>query len=286
MIKNNIKAIIFLIAIILLILSVQPVYSEELSIKEQAKLCLDDSRLTLNEFIQTNMSYQRINDSLIKAQNLYEAQILLEQDGKKVDYSLIIPYCEDVTNIREIAFEAMDGYSSLKRFYNVSITSDMNSSSVDVILAEIEEEINSERYEKVPPLIDSAYEEIAHVRSSYTTLNLFYDSTTRGIKRFFRENGIPLLISFFVLFFVFLIFRKKIRKRLIKDKLSNLELRRKKLQELIGKVQKDYFQYGNVSEGNYNLRTRKFAELVRDIDRQIPLLKEELIKLEKHKKKR
>lgn len=282
--KRNICIIIF--AGILLILSFQFLYSEELNLKEQASLCLNNSESILKEFIDNNISYQRINDSLNKAQNLYDAQILLENQSKKVDFSLILPYCQDIQNVREAAFIAIDGYSSLKKFYDISITSEMNSSSVDLIFAEIEEEISSERYEKVPTLIDDAYEKITEVKSSYTTLSLFYDSTTRGIKRFFKENGLSLLIATFVLIFLFLVFSKQIQKKIIRDKIQNLELRRKKLQELIGKVQKDYFQYGKLSEGNYNLRTKKFAEFIRDIDRQIPLLKEELIKLERHKRKR
>ena len=44
-------------------------------------------------------------------------------------------------------------------------------------------------------------------------------------------------------------------------------------------TQRDYFQYGKIPEGEYNIKTKRFAELVRDIDRQVPLLKEEIIKL-------
>jgi hypothetical protein len=49
--------------------------------------------------------------------------------------------------------------------------------------------------------------------------------------------------------------------------------------------QKNYFQFGTLPEGEYNIKIKKYAELVRDIDRQIPLLQEEMAKLKMSKEK-
>jgi hypothetical protein len=261
------------------------VAEENITIQEQAELCLNDSRVILNELIENNLNSQRVNDNLNNAQDIYDAQVVLLEKGRNVDFSLIIPYCDEISKIRKLAFEALDEYSSLRKFYNVSITTDMDSSTIDAIFYEIEEEIDSERYEKVPDLVDKAYEEISKVKSSHTTLNLFYDATTRGIKKFFQENGLAVLISIFLLLLFFLIFNKKISTKIIENKINNLELRRKTLQGLMKKTQLDYFQNGIISEGNFNLRTKKFAEFIRDIDREIPLLKEDLVKINRKKKK-
>lgn len=251
------------------------------TIQGEAEFCLESSEMILEEFKENNFNYERIQDSLDKAQDIYEAQIVLLAQGEKVDFSLIIPYCEDIKNIKEIAFDSFDQYSSLKKFYAFSITSEMNSSSIDVIIGEIDEEMNSERYENIPSLIDEAYEEISKVKSSYTTLNLFYTSTTRGLKMFFQKNWKPFVITLSLLFILFLLFNKKIRRKIIENKLKKIELRKETIKELIRKTQKDYFQEGKMSEANYSLRINKFAEFVRDIDRQIPLFKEQLLKLEK-----
>ncbi len=281
MIRGTAKKLIFIIFLILIIQFVNA--EENLTIQKQAELCLIDSRLILNELIENNFSYERVNDSLNRAQNLYDAQKVLEQKGRKVDFSLILPYCKDIKDIRNLAFEAIDAYFSLKKFYYVSITPEMNASEVDVIIAEIEDEINSERYEKVSFLVNSAYDKISEVKSSYTTLNLFYTSTARGLKNFFQKNWLSVLITIFTLLILFFIYHKAIKQRIVENKIKNLGLRRKNLQELIKKTQMDYFQYGKISEGNYNIRIRQFAEFIRDIDRQIPLLKEEIMKVGKTK---
>jgi hypothetical protein len=287
MMLRNREILIFFIFLIFAFQFFQFVSAEEnLTIQQQAEICLADSRAILNEFIEDNFSYQRINDSLVKAQDLYNAQTLLEENNKSgIDFSLILPYCNDIKQIRELAFEARDEYSSLKKFYDISITSEMDTSEVDIIIAEIESEINSERYEKVSPLIDSAYEKISEVKASYTALNLFYTSTTSSLKRFFQKNWVSIIVVVSILLVLFLIFNRQIKKKIIANKIKNLELRRETLQELIKKTQRDYFQHGKLSEGNYNIRTKKFAEFIRDIDRQIPLLKEESMKISRGKKR-
>ncbi len=275
-----------LVLLFVLLLNLNFFIAEENStLQNQAELCLNNSKIILEELIENNLSYQRVEDNLNNAQDIYDAQIILLEKGNEVDFSLILPYCEEISKVRNLAFDAIDEYSSLLKFYNISITSEMNSSTIESILYEIQQEIESERYENVPDLVDKAYQEIGNVKSSHTTLNLFYDATTRGVKRFFQENGLVFLIVVFLILFLFLLFNKKISSRIIEKKINNLELRRKTLQELIKKTQLDYYQKGTISEGNFSLRTKKFAEFIRDIDREIPLLKEELAKLNLKRKK-
>lgn len=88
-----------------------------------------------------------------------------------------------------------------------------------------------------------------------------------------------------VLFLGLLLFQTQIRKRIIKAKIKKLELKEKTLRGLVMQTQKDYFHSGKMSEGMYSIRTNKFAELIRDIERQIPLLKEELARAERRKGK-
>ena len=83
-----------------------------------------------------------------------------------------------------------------------------------------------------------------------------------------------------VLFIVYLVTKSRIEKFLIKRKIKKLGIEERVLKELIAKTQKDYFEKGTVSEGNYNIKMKKFSELIRDIHREVPLLKEELEKRE------
>ena len=93
------------------------------------------------------------------------------------------------------------------------------------------------------------------------------------------DNWITLvvLIALAILFTIF--YRKKIAKYIIKRKIKHFETEKRILKQMTSEIQKSYFQEGKISEGAYNIRVKKFAELIRDIDRQIPLLQEELEKI-------
>jgi len=248
---------------------------------ETAKLCLNKSEGILIEMKSSNFSVERINDSLYELKNLFEAQEILKKQKRNPDFSLVFPYCAEIVKIRKLAFEATDDFAGLIKFYNVSMGKGMNTTSVDLIFSEIRGEIASERYEKVGPLIEKGYEEIANVRASNTELKLFYKTTTRNFKDFFIDNWLGFLIGFGVFFSLFLFYRGAVRKWIIRGRIRKLREKRDIFNKLIGQVQKDYFEKGKLSEREYTIKTKQFSEMVRDIDRQIPLLKTDYIKIER-----
>ena len=254
---------------------------ENLTAEEKASSCLLESQNILNEMQNQDFSNQRISDTLKQMQSLYDAQISYKEKGKSYDFSLVLPYCEEVKKIKSDAFIAKDALDALNKFYQDSITKDIDTSYIDSIILEINQEIKSERYEKVPDLVDKAYTEIIKVKSSQTTLNLFYSTTGRGLKKFFLDNWLFLTITFIILLVFYIIYRKAISKWIVNKKIEKLNLRKKTLKNMVMDTQREYFNKGDISESTFRIRTKKLAELIRDIDRQIPLLQEDLMKLEK-----
>jgi len=134
-------------------------------------------------------------------------------------------------------------------------------------------------------LINDAYEKAIELKASATALNLFYKTTTRSIKTFFSENWKYLAGIIICIILFYFIFRKKIYVWMIKRKIERLEFRKNVIKNLIKKTQREYFSEGKMSEGIFNIKTKKFAELIRDIERQIPLLQESIaFALRKNKK--
>ena len=48
------------------------------------------------------------------------------------------------------------------------------------------------------------------------------------------------------------------------------------IEKLIRGMQREYFEKGGMNELSYHIKTKKFGDLIRNINRQLPLLKEEL----------
>ena len=262
------------------------------SLELNSSICLNDSQIIIANMANENFSIKRINDTFNDAGIIFNTQLSLKLKNRAYDFNSVLASCNEIKKIYTDAITSRDQIGSLMKFYNDSISSGMNTSSIDAILTEINGEMRDERYEKVSPLVDKAYAEIINVQSTYTSLNVFYQSTARGFKAFLLaknklfqiKNWQVILIFLFILITVYWIYRLKIHKVLINNKMEKLQIRKKTIKDLVMKTQRNYFQYGKISESDYNIKVKKFAELIRDIDRQIPMLQEELAKIEKIQK--
>jgi len=245
-----------------------------------AEICLNNSHEIMNQMINQQFNVQRINDSLNQAELLYAAQIKTNSYKSSGNFLNIFKYCQEIALIQKSAIDAEDSFSALLKFYNISITSDMNSSEVDAIIKTIRDEMSNERYEKVQPLVDQAYSAISNTQASYTAINVIYRNTTRSLRLFFEKNGLSLGIVLALLIIFFIAYRTRIDRWITQRKIDSLEMRKSTIKKLITDLQTGYFHNSNVSEGEYNIKTKKFGEIIRDIDRQIPLLYEQMAKLD------
>ena len=252
---------------------------KNISVEDQAIICLEESRSILNELMEENFTVLRVNDSLNQAEGIFDSQLILKQKTRKGSFGLVLPFCDEIKIIKTKAFEARDEFTALEIFYDELVVEGMDTTSIDKIFSEIENEIKSERYEKVKLLVDNAYDEIINVKSDHTTLNIFYKNATRNLKLFLDENWVYLVSGLIILIILFFIYKNTILQGIIKWKMHNLEIRKNAIKGLIKTTQAEYFNNGDISERIYIIKIKKFAELIRDIDRQIPLLDERLFKI-------
>lgn len=253
-----------------------------LTLQEMARQCLNSSEKIMEQMLQDNFSVQRINDSLQNAQEVFEAQLILVENGKKGDFQRVLEYCDEIEEIYSLAYKSRDSYTVLMEFYKESIREDMNTTKIDSIIAQIEQEIRDERYENVEPLVEDAYQEIDELRKSFFRMTRFYYDVKEAIKKFLRNNWKKLLIGAVVIIAFLVIFWSTIKKFLIKRRIKFLEKRKRGLKKYLMETQRLYFEKGSISELEYHVRSEEFAKMIRDIDREIPLLKEQLMKLSKN----
>ncbi len=302
--KNKLKLLIIfsLVITLFILLNINQLAASDssstelsnISIEDQASLCINNSEIIIQEMIQEGFNIQRLNDTLKQARLLFDSQSILKEQKRTTDFSRVIPLCSEIEALQVLALRAREDFSVLLKVYNDNIDANMIGPEIDELnnmVSEIQSEILSERYEKVEPLVNSAYDKISEIKSSNTGVNVFYSNTIGGIGSLLKAKNPILQIEnywviggfIFLLVFFLLIYKTSIRKWRIRNNIDSLRMRKKTVRELIMKLQKDYFQYGKIPEGEYNIRTKKFAEIIRDIDRQIPLLQEEIAKIETNK---
>jgi hypothetical protein len=282
--RNIIRFILLFFLVIVMLFSFQSVLSEELNLtdEEKAVRCINYSEEIINELRNNNFSFLRINDSLKEAKNLFEVQKTFGEKGKSTDYSSILETCEEIALLKVLAFDLQDQIGVLDDFYKSSLEG-IETSEIEGLLSQISQEMINERYELVPELIEKTYSEIILAQSRATTLNVFYDATTRGVKRFFQERWLELVIGFFVLIFLIFLLKKPIEKMIIRRRLTLVEIRKKSLKDMITKNQDQYFNKGKMSEESFTVKSKKLAEIIRDVDREISILKQQLYALDRKK---
>jgi len=249
----------------------------------KAKESLAQAEKDIFEMMKKNISINRVNETYQEALQLYSAQFALEEKGSKANYKLIIEYASEIGSIKENALEANDELKIFVETYqDAEKTTNLSEMQDDYnnILASFQDE----RFEDTPTLINQGYDRISEIQSSQTALNSFYLATSSTIKNFFRENWLRILIILSLTLFFVLIFWNNLKKLRMRMKFNHLMTQKKALNTLIQNMQKSYFKTKTLSETEYTIKLKKFKELIRDIDRQIMVLKEEMFKVKKKRK--
>jgi len=278
--KINIISILFILLFLVLLTSVEGIST--LEIKSNASISANnliiEAGKCIKEMQNRSININRANESLQQALQLYSAQISLETSGKSAQYKLVNQSAVEVCHIKEIALKAQDELILFTRTWNSSANK-YNLSSIEKSYTDAGNSFNDERFEETTALIDKGYKTLSDYESSQAILKLFYETTTKNIKYFFIENWKILSVgtaTFIILLFIFWKTLKRIRMRI---KLKNLVLRRASIDNLIRKIQAEYFEKKTMSETEYAVKIKVFGDMARDVERQLPKIHEALMKL-------
>ncbi|MBU3913086.1 MAG: hypothetical protein KKE50_03250 [Nanoarchaeota archaeon] len=248
----------------------------------QAKELLNQVQKDISEMISKNISILRVNETYQEAIQLYSAQMALEEKGGRADYRLVIEYASKISLVEKTALEAddelrifMKNYANAEKQANLSA---MNEDYNQIILS-----FSEERFEDTLTLIKKGYDRISEIQSSQTAVNAVYSATSKTIKNFFIENGLKIAIIILVVFVLLLVFRSTLIKLRMRIKLNNLIMQKKAINGLIKEMQGSYFKAKKISETEYRIKLKNYEEFIRDIDRQVMVLKEEMFKRDKRR---
>jgi len=267
------KLIAAMMILTILILPIFAISQEGL----EAGKALENAGKEISEMQERGISTSRVNETFNEAKEKYLAQKIIDEQNKNADYSKIIEYTEEISKIKETSFQAQDELEIFVETYQET-SKKINLSEMKGHYNKTIKSLNDERFEETIELIDEGYQEISEIESQQTALKAFYSSTYETIKTFITTNW-KILSAIFVILIVFFLSMKKTLKRIkIRRKLKKLEFRKKVLNHLIAKLQKEYFENKGSNETEYTIRIEQFKKMIRDINREIPTLREEIEK--------
>ena len=215
----------------------------------QAKQSLDQAHIDISEMISKSISIIRVNETYNEALQLYAAQLSLEVQNRKANYKLVLDYTSQIEEIKKTSLKANDELKVFIDTYN-EISLNTNLSEMDALYKSITNSFKEERFEDTLTLIDEGYTKMSEIESSQTALKSFASVTSRSLKSFFVDNWNYLTseqfyqsVYFYVIIIIALIiiFWKTLIALKIKAKIANLNLQKTTLNDLIKKLQNDYF---------------------------------------------
>ena len=243
-----------------------------------AKTQLETANQSIQKLIDAGYPYLRAQDSYLVAYQWLVGQAALEEQGQDYDYRFITEKADEIKQIERSSFTVGDDLRALAgRLSNIS--RDANLSEPLSLMADAKKEFEDNRFEEAQRLATMSYDKAAKAEADAQRSKTLLESTRKNIEGFLAENWAKIAGAIAVLCIVFFIFQKQIRRFLLKSKMSAILAERAVLESMMKKMQTDYFDNGTLNEMSFHIKTKKFADMIRDINRQIPLIKEELKKI-------
>jgi hypothetical protein len=265
----------FKIIFIILVLLSTCVFAQT---KEEALDSIDGIQDIIDEMKSANFSVMMLEDLLEQTNNLFVGQEAVEDAGDEADYTFIIKNYEDIKNIRDRAFSINDEIFSIS-----SMISDLDSRGIDVSginskFSELEIEFSNERYDQAEELIEKLYTAVSESEAESAQVSALYESSRKTLSGFLEDNWQVIIIVGTVLVAGILLFYNEFRVYRLNNRKRRLHFEKHVVTDLIRKVQRGYFEKRELSEGQYSIKISKFRELIRDIDRMLPIINEKLAK--------
>lgn len=288
--ENNLRnylrgiSLVLFVMFLFLVFSGNFIQAKELSNEsKEAKGLLEKAETCFSEMEERGIPVNRANESLVQAKDLYDTKTKSEERGGEEDYSLVKKYAREVCEVKEVSFDADDQLGVFMTSYNET-KEKTDLSELQGTLEELHSSYEDERFEETLELIDQAYAEMSDIEAQQTTVNLFYESTKDTLASFFEENWKGILITTGIVIASLIVFWRTLKQIRLRMKLRTLYSQKESLNHLIQELQRDYFKKAIVSEREFNIKMENYKKMIREIQRRIPSLKEEIHKTESKKK--
>ncbi|MCX6803606.1 MAG: hypothetical protein NTY48_03470 [Candidatus Diapherotrites archaeon] len=249
-----------------------------------ARASLDSSKEVIDRMTASGIPTERVLDIILVARDDFDSAILrASQDLKDPDFTAFNLKMKEFRDTTDLAFGAHDELLALRVRIDKAAKEVPDISSVNDLYDQAAKELSDQRFDRVMALIEKADEKIIDLTSIQTRTEAIYDAAASNMSGFVRTYWIQLALVIGIPVLLFLIFRKRIKQYRLKSKIDALELEVTVLKDEIKRAQEEYFSKGKMPEGTFNIRVSVFGEMIRDLTRDIAMLKEESEKLKSKK---
>jgi len=254
----------------------------------QAKLASLQNEIQKIRF--NGMGTQRMNDLLLVATESYDRQIELEKNGQTPNYSLVASKVSEALNVAKLATEAKAELGILEQQINDTKQQNpgINLNEVTASLENAKKELKNERYELSLNIINQTYAKLSEANTLQAKTQAVYSETAKSIANFLQANWKTILAIIASALILYALLENQIKKARLRAGIKKAEQELKAVQELLKKTQTEYFEKNTLPESIYLSRSKVFIDKMRDLNREIAVMKENLAvrSMQKNKNKK
>jgi len=284
----------FLLLLLILILSLSLVVAEDVNTpdtnapKFSLEYGLAGSRLARVQrdivgLRDNGFEVQRFADELFVIKQLFENNKNKEIEGEVASYTRLFEKVESLGDLIDRAKLVKDELATLKIAVEEA-AKELDMGPAQEMYLQAEQEFSDQRYEKAIEIVDKTYEKILELQSFEAKTSAIYSATSKSLVTFIIDNWDIIAAILAIPIIIFLIFRKKIKRATLAKKINQNELEIDVLKNEIKNTQQRYFIGGGLSESEYMIKMNIYSEKIRDLNKDIALLQEELARTKKLKK--
>ena len=174
----------------------------------------------------------------------------------------------EIKNRQAQAYELSDSLSALESTIKDYSELNINTTQSELLLTQAQNSFNNERYNEASELISEANSALEEERAEQSTLN----TLVRSSQNFFVTNWFELLVLATILWVVGYFIWKRVRLKILTNKLQDLRIEKKSLQKLMKEAQKERYEKAEIPKLTYKIRMKKYRERLNDIEAKMPVI--------------
>jgi hypothetical protein len=262
----------------------QPV-EEEPELSGSALICqrrIEKAKKTVSEMQAEGLPTARISDTILEAETLFEEQRIKEIGGQETDYSAAIAKADEAIRLREMQLQAKQELNEFRQAF-AELEGRLDIDPLLQIYEEGYEELESQRYEIALEKVEEGHEKLIELQSFAARASAMYSAASKNFVTFVIENRIILSFLIGIPIILYVIFRDNIKRYRLNMKLQGLQTEIGVLENQIKNTQEAYFTKGEMADSTYQVREKVYGDMIRDLNREIALTREEIEKTKRIK---
>ena len=239
---------------------------------------LGEANASVARMREAGLPYLQANDLLEIGVQWFDGQSAMELSGGIPDYGFSLQKVTEILDLEQSSLSVGDDLKALSARID-SADKDANLTSTKALMAEATQEFRDGRIDEAKNLINQAYDEVSNAESQAVHSRTMLESTRRNLESFLSDNWKIMVAIAAIALALFFVFQKQIRRFILDSRLKALIHEREVVSSMLKGLQQDYFQKKTINELTYRVKTKKYGDMLRNINRQVPTVKEELKKV-------